>query len=143
MINNIDELEKTIEKNTALSFDEYQAIREPSVNIIVNDYAVKLVEQAKERGEELTLKDAKEIAKREIPAAFVPEWMKNLRISANIAGTELCYLEGLRSALERIEDLLRVVFEERIDEYIDRHADDFKAEVMNDGTEHGERGERG
>ena len=136
MINNIEELEKTIERKVHLSFDEYQTMREPAINIVINDYAVKLVEAAKKAGEELTMPEARAIAKREIPAAFVPEWMKNLRINANIAGTELCYLEGLKSALERIEDLLRCVFEKQIDEYIDRHANDFKAE--NTGTVRGE-----
>ena len=129
MINNISELENTIERRVELPFDEYQAIREPAVNVVINDYAVKLIEAARSKGEELTIEEAREIAKKEIPAAFVPEWMKNLRINANIAGTELCYLEGLKAALERIEELIRCVFEKQIDEYIDRHANDFKTDV--------------
>ena len=129
MINNIEELEKTIEKDTHLSFDAYKELREPAVNIVINDYAVKLIEEARARGEELTLYKAREIAKKEIPATFVPEWMKNLRISANIAGTELCYLEALRSSLDRIEELLHCVFERQIDAYINRHANDFSQEV--------------
>jgi hypothetical protein len=86
------------------------------------------LERAKENGEEMTLAEAKERAKKEIPATFVPEWMKNLRINANIAGTELVYLEGLASSLGRIEDLLQAVFEKQIDAYVQRHAKDIKRE---------------
>lgn len=128
MINNLKSLELTMEQNKDLTFEEYQQIREPAVNIIVNDYACKLVEIAQEKGETLTLAEAKERAKKEIPATFVPEWMKNLRINANIAGTELVYLEGLASSLGRIEDLLQAVFEKQIDAYVQRHAKDFKRE---------------
>lgn len=128
MIENIDELERTIEKNCALPFEAYAAIREPAVNVVVNDYAVKIIEAAKAEGKEITLDEAREMAKKELPAAFVPEWMKNLRISANIAGTELCYLEALKSGIERIETLLTVAFDKQIDEYYARHANDFKRE---------------
>ena len=128
MINNIDELERTVEKNVLLPFEEYAAIREPAVNVVVNDYAAKILERAKESGVEMTLDEAREIAKKEIPAAFVPEWMKNLRIGANIAGTELCYLEALKSGIERIETLLTVAFDKEIEEYYVRHANDFRRE---------------
>lgn len=128
MINNLKSLEMTVEQNKDLTFEEYQQIREPAVNVIINDYACKLMEKAKENGEEISLAEAKERAKKEIPAAFVPEWMKNLRISANIAGTELVYLEGISSSLGRMEDLLQAVFEEQIDAYVKRHAKDFKRE---------------
>ena len=129
MINNIDELERTIEKNTILPFDEYAAIREPAVNVIINDYAIKIIEKAGVEGQKLTFEEARKIAKEEIPAAFVPEWMKNLRISANIAGTELCYLEAIKSAIERIETIMTVAFDKEIDEYYVRHANDIKREV--------------
>ena len=122
------ELELTIEQNKHLTFEEYQAIREPAYNIIINDYACKLVERAKENGEELSLAEAKEIAKTEIPTAFIPEWMKNLRISANIAGTELVYLESISSNLLRLEELLSVALEPQIQAYIERHQNDFKRE---------------
>ncbi|MBQ8289331.1 MAG: hypothetical protein IJY01_00465 [Clostridia bacterium] len=123
---NLSELEQTLRKNTLLSFEEYAAIREPAYNIIINDYATKLMKKAKDEGVEITREEAEEIARKEIPTNYVPEWMTNLRISANIAGTTLCYLEGLKSSLERIEDLLRVVHEEDIDAYIDRHANDLR-----------------
>ena len=135
MINNIDELEKTAQRNVALGFEEYSAIREPAVNIVVNDYAVKLMEKAKETGEDISLEEAREIAKREIPATFVPEWMKNLRINANMAGTELCYLEAIKSGLERLEELLYVAFEDKISDYAIRHAGDFKRENTVDKSE--------
>lgn len=123
---NLSELEQTMRNNTLLSFEEYAAIREPAYNIIINDYASKLMKKAKDEGVEMTREEAEEIARKEIPTNYVPEWMTNLRISANIAGTTLCYLEGLKSSLERIEDLLRVVHEEDIDAYIDRHANDLR-----------------
>ena len=134
MINNLDELERTIEKNACLTFDEYSAIKEPAVNVIVNDYAVKLMEKAKEAGNELTLEEARRIAKAEIPSTYIPEWMKNLRISANIAGTELCYLEAIKSGIERLETLLTVAFDKAIDEYSVRHANDFRREGVSDET---------
>ena len=76
----------------------------------------------------MSLAEAKEIAKQEIPTAFIPEWMKNLRISANIAGTELVYLESISSNLLRLEELLSVALEPQIQAYIERHQNDFKRE---------------
>ena len=67
-MNNLKDLEKTIEKNAHLSFDDYRAIREPAINAVINDYAAKIVEN----NPEITLAEAKEIAKNEIPTAFVP-----------------------------------------------------------------------
>lgn len=124
-MNNLKDLEKTIEKNAHLSFDEYRAIREPAINAVINDYAAKIVED----NPEITLAEAKEIAKTEIPTAFVPEWMKNLRISANIAGTELCYLEALNGTLSRIEELLNIVFEKPIEKYLIRAAQSIRREA--------------
>lgn len=128
MITNIEHLEKTIEQNKDLTFEEYKQMREPSYNVIINDYAVKLVERAKENDEALSLAEAKERAKKEIPTEFIPEWMKNLRINANIAGTELVYLEALNSGLARIEEIMSAVFEKQIAEYVERHSKDFKRE---------------
>ncbi len=128
MINNVEHLERTIENNADLTFEEYKEMREPSYNAIINDYAVKLVERAKENGEDLSIADAKARAKNEIPLEFIPEWMRNLRINANIAGTELIYLEEIASQLGRIEEILSAVFERQIDEYIRRHSKDFKRE---------------
>lgn len=127
-MNNLKNLELTIEQNKDLTFEEYKAIREPSYNVIINDYACKLIEKARENGKELSLAEAKEIAKQEIPTEFIPEWMKNLRISANIAGTELVYLESISSNLLRIEELLSVALEPQIQSYIERHQNDFKRE---------------
>lgn len=132
-MNNLTDLEKTIEKNAHLSFEDYRAIREPAINAVINDYAAKIVEN----NPEITLAEAKEIAKKEIPAAFVPEWMKNLRIAANIAGTELCYLEALNGTLGRIEEILSIVFEKSIERHLAEIANSFHAEqgeeVINDG----------
>ena len=86
---NLQNLKDTEEKNTALTFEEYQSIREPAVNVIINDFAQKYIEKAKERGETVTIDEAREIARREIRSTFVHVWMKNMRVSANIAGTEL------------------------------------------------------
>lgn len=123
----LETMQKTAEANAFLSFEEYAAIKEPAVNIIVNDYATKMVEEAKKKGEELTMEKARELARKEIPSAFVPEWMKNLRISANVAGTELCYLEGIRGQLETLTELLHIIADDKIDAYIKRHSGDFKA----------------
>lgn len=124
-MNNLKDLETTIEKNAHLSFDEYRAIREPAINAVINDYAAKIVEN----NPEITLAEAKEIAKTEIPTTFVPEWMKNLRISANIAGTELCYLEAINGTLSRIEELLNIVFEKPIEKYLTRAAQSIRREA--------------
>ena len=126
MINDLKNLEQTIETNKGLTFEEYQQIREPAVNVIINDYASRLIEEAERNGEKLSVTEARERAKIEIPANFVPEWMKNLRISANIAGTELCYLEQLHNDLSNISELLHVCFEPQISKYIKRHVKDFK-----------------
>ena len=123
---NLQNLKDTEEKNTALTFEEYQSIREPAVNVIINDFAQKYIEKAKERGETVTIDEAREIARREIPSTFVPERMKNLRVSANIAGTELIYLERVVSELSEIQDLLRIIGEDKIEAYIKKHSNDFK-----------------
>ena len=52
--------------------------------------------------------------------------MKNLRVSANIAGTELIYLERVVSELSEIQDLLRIIGEDKIEAYIKKHSNDFK-----------------
>lgn len=123
---NLQNLKDTEEKNTALTFEEYQSIREPAVNVIINDFAQKYIDRAKERGETVTIDEAREIARKEIPSTFVPEWMKNLRVSANIAGTELIYLERVVSELSEIQDLLRIIGEDKIEAYIKKHSNDFK-----------------
>lgn len=138
----VSDLEATALNRVNLSFEEYQAMKTTAVNAVVNDYAVNMMKKAKADGREMTMEEALEAAKNEIPAAFVPEWMKNLRIGANLAGTEVCYLEAVRKELEDISDLLRCVFETQIDEYANRHANDFKrweqdktpAEVVEDGN---------
>lgn len=126
MLDNLEVLKNTEEANASFSFAEYQSIREPAVNVIVNDFAQKYIEREEKNGKTVTMEEAREIARKEIPSAFVPEWMKNLRVSANIAGTELIYLEQLLSALHDIQELLRVIGDEKIESYIERHQSDFK-----------------
>jgi hypothetical protein len=126
MIDNLRQLEQTAEQNKHLTFEEYQAIREPAYNIIINDYACKLIEKAKENDETLTLAEAREIAKAEIPTSFIPEWMQNLRINANMQGTSLIYFEAITSGISRIEELLSVALEDKINAYIEKHSKDFK-----------------
>lgn len=126
MLDKLEDLIKTEEANASFSFEEYQSIREPAVNVIINDFAQKYIARAKENGEIVTIEEAREIAKKEIPSTFVPEWMKNLRVSANIAGTELVYLERIISSLSDIHELLQVIGEDKINEYVERHKDDFK-----------------
>ena len=125
---NIENLNKTIEKNSSLTFEEYSQRREPAINVIVNDYAAKLCDETPG----LTLDEAREIARREIPAGFVPEWMKNLRISANIAGTELCYLEAIVGSLQRLEEMLSIVFADKIERHLEELAASFKQEEVGD-----------
>lgn len=114
------------ERNVYLPFEEYAATKEPAINIILRDYAAKIIAKAKEDGAELTQEEAMEIARHEVPATFVPEWMRNLRIGANIAGTELTYLEGLHSELSEIKELLYIALEPALSAYAQRHAGDFK-----------------
>lgn len=128
----LEDLEKTITAGTLLPFDEYQKAKEPAINVIINDYAAKLVAAAKEKGQVVTMDEAREMAKKEIPAAFVPEWMKNLRISANISGTELCYLEGIKTSIDRLAELMEVCWEDKIDDYVARHAKDFSKAAEKD-----------
>jgi hypothetical protein len=132
MIETVKELEETMNVNSNLTFEEYKEIQEPSYIAVINDYAVKVMERAKENGELITLEEAKEIAKKEIPLDFIPEWMRNLRVNSNIAGTTLIYLEALSSGLERIEEIMSVAFEPQIQDYIQRHSNDFKREGISD-----------
>lgn len=124
----LHDLEKVTTANVHLTFDEYAAMKEPALNVIVNDFAAKLIEKAKEKGETITLAEAREIAKREIPAAFVPEWMKNLRIGANVAGMELTYLEQLKGSIDGLTELVSVIADGGgfVDRYMEKHAKDFK-----------------
>jgi hypothetical protein len=132
MIETVKELEETMNVNANLTFEEYKEIQEPSYIAVINDYAVKVMERAKDNGELITLEEAKEIAKKEIPLDFIPEWMRNLRVNSNIAGTTLIYLEALSSGLERIEEIMSVAFEPQIQDYIQRHSNDFKREGISD-----------
>lgn len=131
----LKDLEDTVSANKHLTFDEYAVMKAPAIDAIVNDFAVKLVERAKENGQELSIQDAREIAKEEIPAAFVPEWMKNLRVSANIAGTELTYLEQLKQAVDGLTEMFSVFLDASgyLESYIKKHAADFKRAGGNDG----------
>ena len=125
---NLCDLEKVTTANAHLTFDEYAATKEPALNVIINDFAIKLIEKAKEGGETISLAEAREIAKNEIPAAFVPEWMKNLRIGANVAGMELTYLEQLKGSIDGLTELVSVIAEGGgfVDRYMEKHAQDFR-----------------
>ena len=133
----IKDLEETVSANKHLTFDEYAAMKAPAIDAVINDFAAKLIERAKEQGETITLEEAREIAKNEIPAVFVPEWMKNLRVAANIAGTELTYLEQLKQGLDGITEMLSVFLDASglLEVYIKKHAGEFKRVGGNDGAE--------
>ena len=126
MINTLKELELTLGQNIDLTFEEYQKVKEPAIAIVLNDYACKLMEEVKEKGAILSKEEALEIAKNEIPASFVPEWMKNLRIGANLAGTEVAFLSQIIAELRGISELLQIGFEDKIEAYCHEHANDFK-----------------
>ena len=126
MLNTLKDLEFTLGQNIDLTFEEYQKLKEPAISIVLNDYACKLIEEVKAKGGTLTKEDALEIAKNEIPCSFVPEWMKSLRIGANLAGTEVVYFSQLLSELQGISELLQIIFEDKIEEYCLKHANDFK-----------------
>ena len=132
------DLEDTINANRHLTFDEYSALRSPAIDAVINDYAVKLVQKAKEAGEVVTIDEAREMAKDAIPAAFVPEWMKNLRVSANVAGTELTYLEQLKQGLDGIAEMLSIILDASglFDKYVKKHAGEFRrAEEVSNGND--------
>lgn len=126
MLKTIKELECTLGQNIDLTFEEYRKIKEPAVAILINDYADKLISEVKSKGGELSKEEALEIAKNEIPCSFVPEWMKTLRIGANLAGTEVVYFNQMLSELQGISELLQIAFEDKIEEYCVKHANDFK-----------------
>lgn len=126
MINTLKDLENTLGQNVELTFEAYQKVREPAIAIVLNDYASKLMEEVKANGGELSKAEALEIAKNEIPASFVPEWMKNLRIGANLAGTEVVYLNQIVTELRGLSELMQIAFEDKIQAYVEDHASDFK-----------------
>lgn len=115
----IGEVEACLEQKKTLTFEEYIETREPSYKVLLRDFAVKAVEKAKAAGEELALEDAMQMARDTIPAAFVPEWMQNLRIAANISGTELCAFNEMIGELRGIREILEVVFRENIQFFAD------------------------
>lgn len=136
----LKDLEETVNANRHLTFEEYAALRAPAIDAVINDYAVKIIEKAKEEDREITLEEAREIAKNEIPVAFVPEWMRNLRVSANVAGTELTYLEQIKQGLNGITEMLSIILDASgmFDAYVKKHAGEFKrmeGEGVNDGDE--------
>ena len=136
----LKDLEDTVNANKTLSFDEYSNLRAPAVSAVINDFAANIVEKAKKDGVEISFEDAKEIAKNEIPVAFVPEWMRNLRVSANVAGTELTYLEQLKQSLDGIAEMLSIIIDAGgfFDSYVKKHAGEFKRmeeEGVNNGNE--------
>ena len=135
---NLHDLESVTTANVHLTFDEYAAMKEPALNVIINDYAVKLMEKAEKEGKAVELEEAREIAKNQIPAAFVPEWMKNLRIGANVAGMELTYLEQLKGSIDGLTEFVSIIADGGgfIDRYVEKHAQDFKR-VEGGGADNG------
>lgn len=138
MINTLKDLELTLGQNVDLTFEEYQKIKEPAIAIVLNDYACKLMEEVRAKGGEITKAEALEIAKNEIPASFVPEWMKHLRIGANLAGTEVVFLSEIVTELRGLTELLQIVFEDKIQAYVKDHASDFKRLAEGGEAENGE-----
>ncbi len=136
MLKTIKELERTLGQNIDLTFEEYKKIKEPAVAIIINDYADKLISEVKTKGGEISKEDALEIAKNEIPCSFVPEWMKSLRIGANLAGTEVVYFNQILTELQGISELIQIAFEDKIGEYCLKHANDFKRMATEKGGEY-------
>ena len=122
MENTAKDFEEVINANKDLTFEEYAAMKEPALNIVLRDYAWKLME----KNPALTKDEAMERAKAEVPGAFVPEWVKNLRIAANISGTTFVYLERINDNLVQLQDLISMIFEDKIEEYLIKHANDFK-----------------
>lgn len=118
MINNLTlaDLKASFAQDALLTFEEYEAKKEPAVEIVLHDFARKAMEKAEEAGTPMTEEEALLLARESIPAAFVPEWMRNLRMGANLAGTEITYLEGLRLVLEEIRDILMLVHGDKIAE---------------------------
>jgi hypothetical protein len=138
MINTLKDLELTLGQNVDLTFEEYQKVKEPAIAIVLNDYACKLMEEVRAKGGEITKAEALEIAKNEIPASFVPEWMKHLRIGANLAGTEVVFLSEIVTELRGLTELLQIVFEDKIQAYVEDHASDFKRLAEGGEAENGE-----
>lgn len=136
----LKDLEETVNANRTLTFEEYASLRAPAVSAVINDFAANIVEKAKKDGVEISFEEAKEIAKNEIPVTFVPEWMRNLRISANVAGTELTYLEQLKQSLDGIAEMLSIIIDAGgfFDSYVKKHAGEFKRmeeKGVNNGNE--------
>ena len=138
MINTLKDLELTLGQNVDLTFEEYQKVKEPAIAIVLNDYACKLMEEVRAKGGEITKAEALEIAKNEIPASFVPDWMKHLRIGANLAGTEVVFLSEIVTELRGLTELLQIVFEDKIQAYVEDHAGDFKRLAEGGEAENGE-----
>lgn len=138
MINTLKDLELTLGQNVDLTFEAYQKCKEPAIAIVLNDYACKLMEEVRAKGGEITKAEALEIAKNEIPASFVPEWMKHLRIGANLAGTEVVFLSEIVTELRGLTELLQIVFEDKIQAYVEDHATDFKRLEEGGEAENGE-----
>lgn len=88
----------------------------------VNDVAVDLMRKDKS----LTLEQATEQAEKIVPTDAMPEMLRNYRISANYCGTMFAFLENLRLETQRVGDLLEIIFEDKIKEYVEREAKKLK-----------------
>ena len=88
----------------------------------VNDVAVDLMRKDKS----LTLDKATEMAEKIVPTDAMAEMLRNYRISANYCGTMFAFLENLRLETQRVGDLLEIIFEDKIKEYVEREAKKMK-----------------
>ena len=88
----------------------------------VNDVAVDLMKKKKN----LTLDEALKKAEKIVPTDAMPEMLRNYRISANYCGTMFAFLENLRVETQRVGDLLEIIFEDRIKEYVENEARNMK-----------------
>lgn len=88
----------------------------------VNDVAVDLMK--KKKG--LTLEEALKKAEKIVPTDTMPEMLRNYRISANYCGTMFAFLENLRIETQRVGDLLEIIFEEQIKDYVEKEARNMK-----------------
>jgi hypothetical protein len=64
--------------------------------------------------------------------------MKHLRIGANLAGTEVVFLSEIVTELRGLTELLQIVFEDKIQAYVEDHASDFKRLAEGGEAENGE-----
>ena len=110
-----EQVKATMEQNIDKDLDT-------SRQCAVNDVAVDLMKKKKN----LTLDEALKKAEKIVPTDAMPEMLRNYRISANYCGTMFAFLENLRVETQRVGDLLEIIFEDRIKEYVENEARNMK-----------------